>query len=118
MIAVTTLKDKQVALFGLGGSGLATAQALVAGGARVTAWDDNPESVAKAVSEGIGTGDLRQADWSAFSAFILSPGVPLTHPVSRLSAMSNFSSASGGRMHRIAPSSPLPAPTANPRRRR
>jgi UDP-N-acetylmuramoylalanine--D-glutamate ligase len=80
MIAVTTLKDKQVALFGLGGSGLATAQALVAGGARVTAWDDNPESVAKAVSEGIGTGDLRQADWSAFSAFILSPGVPLTHP--------------------------------------
>jgi UDP-N-acetylmuramoylalanine--D-glutamate ligase len=80
MIAVTTLKDKQVALFGLGGSGLATAQALVAGGARVTAWDDNPESVAKAVSEGIGIGDLRQADWSAFSAFILSPGVPLTHP--------------------------------------
>ncbi len=80
MIPVTTFQGKQVALFGLGGSGLATAQALVAGGAKVTAWDDNPESVAKAVSEGIGTVDLRQADWSAFSAFVLSPGVPLTHP--------------------------------------
>lgn len=80
MIPVTTFQGKQVALFGLGGSGLATAQALVAGGAKVTAWDDNPDSVAKAASEGIGTGDLRQADWSAFSAFVLSPGVPLTHP--------------------------------------
>ncbi|CAN7458291.1 UDP-N-acetylmuramoyl-L-alanine--D-glutamate ligase [Pararhizobium sp. LjRoot255] len=80
MIPVTTFQDKQVALFGLGGSGLATAQALVAGGAKVTAWDDNPDSVAKAAAEGIGTGDLRQADWSAFSAFVLSPGVPLTHP--------------------------------------
>ncbi|MCV9961024.1 UDP-N-acetylmuramoyl-L-alanine--D-glutamate ligase [Pararhizobium sp. BT-229] len=80
MIPVTTLKDKQVALFGLGGSGLATAQALVAGGVKVTAWDDNPDSVAKAAAEGIGTGDLRQADWKAFSAFVLSPGVPLTHP--------------------------------------
>ncbi|OBZ93012.1 UDP-N-acetylmuramoyl-L-alanyl-D-glutamate synthetase [Pararhizobium polonicum] len=80
MIPVTTFKDRQVALFGLGGSGLATAQALVAGGARVTAWDDNPDSVAKAAAAGIGTGDLHQADWTAFSAFVLSPGVPLTHP--------------------------------------
>ena len=80
MIPVTTFKDKQVALFGLGGSGLATAQALVAGGARVTAWDDNPDSVAKAAGLGIGTGDLGEADWTHFSAFVLSPGVPLTHP--------------------------------------
>lgn len=80
MIPVTMFRDKKVALFGLGGSGLATAQALVAGGAHVTAWDDNPEGVFKAKSEGIGTGNLREADWSSFSAFVLSPGVPLTHP--------------------------------------
>jgi UDP-N-acetylmuramoylalanine--D-glutamate ligase len=80
MIPVTTFSGKQVALFGLGGSGLATAQALVAGGAVVTAWDDNPDSVAKAAASGIGTGDLHQADWTVFSAFVLSPGVPLTHP--------------------------------------
>jgi UDP-N-acetylmuramoylalanine--D-glutamate ligase len=80
MIPVTTFKDSQVALFGLGGSGLATAEALVSGGARVTAWDDNPDSVAKAQAAGIPTADLRTVDWSAQVALILSPGVPLTHP--------------------------------------
>jgi UDP-N-acetylmuramoylalanine--D-glutamate ligase len=80
MIPVTTFNGKKVALFGLGGSGLATAKALVAGGADVTAWDDNPDSVAKAANEGIWTSDLRGIDWSAQSAFVLSPGVPLTHP--------------------------------------
>lgn len=80
MIPVTTLVGKKVALFGLGGSGLATAQALVAGGADVTAWDDNPDSVAKAAADGIATADLRTIDWSAQALFVLSPGVPLTHP--------------------------------------
>jgi UDP-N-acetylmuramoylalanine--D-glutamate ligase len=80
MIPVTTLAGKKVALFGLGGSGLATARALVAGGADVTAWDDNPDSVAKAGAEGIATADLHGIDWSAQSLFVLSPGVPLTHP--------------------------------------
>lgn len=77
---VTSFKGRKVALFGLGGSGLATAEALAAGGAEVTAWDDNPDSVAKASARGIGTADLRGVDWSGFAAFILSPGVPLTHP--------------------------------------
>jgi UDP-N-acetylmuramoylalanine--D-glutamate ligase len=80
MIPVTSFKDRKVALFGLGGSGLATAEALAAGGAVVTAWDDNPDSVAKAAEKGIGTADLRHVDWSTFAAFVLSPGVPLTHP--------------------------------------
>ncbi len=80
MIPITALKDKTVALFGLGGSGIATAKAIVAGGARIIAWDDNPDSVARAQSAGIATGDLRQADWSQFAVFVLSPGVPLTHP--------------------------------------
>ncbi|OHV84199.1 UDP-N-acetylmuramoyl-L-alanine--D-glutamate ligase [Rhizobium sp. LCM 4573] len=80
MIPVTTFKDRKVALFGLGGSGLATAKALVAGGAVVVAWDDNPDSVAKAAAEGVGTADLRTIDWPAMAAFVLSPGVPLTHP--------------------------------------
>ena len=80
MIPVTTLRGKKVALFGLGGSGFATARALVAGGADVTAWDDNPDSVAKAASEGIKVSDLRTIDWNGLSVFVLSPGVPLTHP--------------------------------------
>ncbi|MCO5084699.1 MAG: UDP-N-acetylmuramoyl-L-alanine--D-glutamate ligase [Rhizobiaceae bacterium] len=80
MIPATTLGGKRVALFGLGGSGIATARALVEGGADIVAWDDNPESVARAEAEGIPTGNLRQEDWSVFASFVLSPGVPLTHP--------------------------------------
>ncbi|KQV82869.1 UDP-N-acetylmuramoyl-L-alanine--D-glutamate ligase [Rhizobium sp. Root1220] len=80
MIPVTTLAGKKVALFGLGGSGVATARALILGGADVTAWDDNSDSVSKAATEGIHTADLRTIDWDVQSLFVLSPGVPLTHP--------------------------------------
>ena len=80
MIPATAFKDKKVALFGLGGSGLATARALAQGGAAVLAWDDNPDSVAKAEADGIATADLRRADWAKFASLVLSPGVPLTHP--------------------------------------
>jgi UDP-N-acetylmuramoylalanine--D-glutamate ligase len=80
MIPVTTLRDRKVALFGLGGSGFATARALMLGGADVIAWDDNPDSVMKAAAKGIRTADLRTIDWSTLSVFVLSPGVPLTHP--------------------------------------
>lgn len=80
MIPATTFKGKRVALFGLGGSGLATAKSLVAGGAEVFAWDDNPDSVVKAAGEGVNTIDLHGLDWKSISSFVLSPGVPLTHP--------------------------------------
>ncbi|HEY6631480.1 MAG TPA: UDP-N-acetylmuramoyl-L-alanine--D-glutamate ligase [Rhizobiaceae bacterium] len=80
MIPVRSFDGKRVALFGLGGSGMATALALKAGGADVLAWDDNPDSVAKAAAEGIPTGDLHAAAWAGFSSLVLSPGVPLTNP--------------------------------------
>jgi UDP-N-acetylmuramoylalanine--D-glutamate ligase len=80
MTPVTTFAGRTVALFGLGGSGLTTALALKAGGARVIACDDSAEAMAKAEGQGIETGDLRAADWSGFAALVLSPGVPLTHP--------------------------------------
>ena len=80
MTPITSFAGKSVAVFGLGGSGLATAEALVAGGAKVVAWDDNVDSVAKAAAAGIPTADLRPMDFSGFVALVLSPGVPLTHP--------------------------------------
>ena len=80
MIAVSVFNGKRVALFGLGGSGLVTAQALLAGGANVVAFDDNPNSVAKADAADIPTANLRNEDWSRFDALVLAPGVPLTHP--------------------------------------
>src|SRR5262249_60791279 len=80
MIAVTVFAGKKVAVFGLGGSGLTSASALLAGGADVIGWDDNADAVAKATSAGIPTADLRQGDWSKISALVLAPGGPLTHP--------------------------------------
>ncbi len=80
MVPVDILASDHVALFGLGGSGLITAKALVAGGVRVTAFDDNPASVESAREQGIETGNLRDLDWTTLSALVLAPGVPLTHP--------------------------------------
>ncbi|OYW68801.1 MAG: UDP-N-acetylmuramoyl-L-alanine--D-glutamate ligase [Bosea sp. 12-68-7] len=81
MTPVTCFEDTRVALFGLGGSGLATARALMAGGALVAAWDDSQASRDKAEAEGIPVVDLAAADWSGFHSLVLAPGVPLTHPV-------------------------------------
>ncbi|MBO6758580.1 MAG: UDP-N-acetylmuramoyl-L-alanine--D-glutamate ligase [Roseibium sp.] len=81
MIPVTSFAGQHVALFGLGGSGLSTARALVAGGATVTCSDDVPARVETAASRELDTADLKAADWTAFSALVLAPGVPLTHPV-------------------------------------
>src|SRR5260221_6124864 len=80
MIAVTVFAGKKVAVFGLGGSGLTSASALLAGGADVIGWDDDADAVLKATSAGIPTADLRQVDWSRISALLLPPGVPLTPP--------------------------------------
>lgn len=80
MIPATSFEGKRVALFGLGGSGIATARALIEGGADVVGWDDNPASVAKAEAEQVPVANLRGEDWTRFASFVLSPGVPLTHP--------------------------------------
>lgn len=80
MIEAAGVNGRKIALFGLGSSGIATAQSLLAGGAQVMAWDDNPQSVENAARRGIVTQDLRQADWGGIGALVLSPGVPLTHP--------------------------------------
>ena len=80
MIPVTAFAGKRVALFGLGASGLASASALLAGGADVVAFDDDAGRVAQAAAAGIPTSDLRRLDWSNIAALVLTPGVPLTHP--------------------------------------
>jgi UDP-N-acetylmuramoylalanine--D-glutamate ligase len=77
---ITTFAGRKVAVFGLGGSGLVSASALLAGGADVIAFDDDATSVAKANAAGIPTADLRGIDWSRIAALVLAPGVPLTHP--------------------------------------
>ena len=80
MIRITTFKGKQVAVFGLGASGIATAKALIDGGADVVASDDNSESLAAATAAGIPTADLEETNWAIFAALVVAPGIPLTHP--------------------------------------
>jgi UDP-N-acetylmuramoylalanine--D-glutamate ligase len=80
MTPVTVFRGRTVAVFGLGASGLSTCAALAAGGASVIAFDDQPERVAEAAAKGYTTRNLREIDWNAIAALILSPGVPLTHP--------------------------------------
>ncbi len=80
MTPVETLRGQSVALFGLGGSGLSTARALVDGGAEVAAWDESPAARERAAAAGFTLVDLASADWRRFKLFVLAPGVPLTHP--------------------------------------
>ena len=80
MIPVSTSAGQRVAVFGLGASGTATAQALIAGGADVAAWDDGAASRETAAGAGVTLVDLGSADWSTFTSLVLAPGVPLTHP--------------------------------------
>jgi UDP-N-acetylmuramoylalanine--D-glutamate ligase len=90
MIPVTSFAGKTVAVFGLGGSGLASCHALKAGGVEVIAADDSADNVAKAVQAGFTTADLRTvstASWANFAALILTPGAPLTHPAPHWSVL-------------------------------
>jgi UDP-N-acetylmuramoylalanine--D-glutamate ligase len=81
VIPVRGFEGKTVAVFGLGRTGLTAARALIAGGASVALWDDGEAGRAAAQTEGLTLTDLTKADWSQFAALMLSPGVPLTHPV-------------------------------------
>jgi UDP-N-acetylmuramoylalanine--D-glutamate ligase len=80
VIPITSFAGKTVAVFGLGGSGLASCYALKAGGAEVIASDDTPAKLAPAAKAGFITADLRSVSWDNFAALVLTPGVPLTHP--------------------------------------
>jgi UDP-N-acetylmuramoylalanine--D-glutamate ligase len=80
MIPVTSFAGKTVAVFGLGGSGLASCHALKAGGAEVVASDDSVDRLVEAARAGFITADLRTVSWQGFATLVLTPGVPLTHP--------------------------------------
>ena len=62
MIPVTTFPGRDVAVFGLGLSGIAAAHALATGGARVFAWDDTQASRDKAAAQGVPLHDLSGAE--------------------------------------------------------
>ena len=93
MIPITEYAGRDVAVFGLGRTGLSAAKALKAGGARVHAWDDNEETRAKAEAAGLTLSDINKRDWQTFAALVLSPGVPYKFPqphrIVRMAEMTN-----------------------------
>lgn len=80
MIVCRSKSGKSLFVMGLGLSGLATVEALVAGGAIVIAWDDREDRRAEAARLGARIENPEQADWSGIDALVLSPGIPHTHP--------------------------------------
>ncbi|MCB6176547.1 UDP-N-acetylmuramoyl-L-alanine--D-glutamate ligase [Rhodobacter sp. Har01] len=81
MIPVVGYQGQKVAVLGLGRSGLATARALVAGGAVPLLWDDSPEARAAAEAEGFALTDLsRSAALEGVAALVTSPGIPHLYP--------------------------------------
>ncbi len=79
MIEVSTRKDQTVAVMGLGGSGMAAAHALRAGGADVLAWDDDEARRTKAANAGLTLRDFSATGLDGVDALVLAPGIPLTH---------------------------------------
>ena len=80
MIPVTEYAGRDVAVFGLGRTGLSAAKALAAGGARVHAWDDDEATRERAAQAGVTLSDINKRDWQTFAALVLSPGVPYRYP--------------------------------------
>lgn len=80
MTPVSVFSGKNVAVFGLGSSGIATCAALQAGGAKVVAYDDQAAGREAAKAKGFDVRDLHNIDWKNLAALVLAPGVPLTHP--------------------------------------
>ena len=85
MITAKAFAGKHYAVYGLARSGLTTAEALLASGARVTAWDAREEARAKAPA-GAELANIDEADLSQFDSLVVTPGLPLNrHPIAQRS---------------------------------
>ena len=117
MITAEAWAGKHFAVYGLARSGLATVRALLASGARVTAWDEREEARNQLFPLGGGGAERRRGDGeenpsvsyadsspkgeqlqitpledlTRFDSLILSPGVPLnTHPLAARAREANL----------------------------
>ncbi|NWG91957.1 MAG: UDP-N-acetylmuramoyl-L-alanine--D-glutamate ligase [Parvularculaceae bacterium] len=80
MIVVPGIEKRKIGVYGLGLTGLATCEALVASGAEVYAWDEKEEARAKTEKTRYADEHPKRWPWSELRSLALSPGVPLTHP--------------------------------------
>lgn len=83
MITAKAFAGKHYAVYGLARSGLATVEALIASGARVTAWDAKAEARANAPM-GTTLANVDEADLGEFDSLVVTPGLPLNrHPIAQ-----------------------------------
>jgi UDP-N-acetylmuramoylalanine--D-glutamate ligase len=80
MIVPRSFANQTVAVFGLARSGISSVRALIAGGAKVYAWDDRQPAQRTGAELGARVAPIAAWPWDRIAALVLSPGVPLTHP--------------------------------------
>ena len=87
MITAKAFAGKHYAVYGLARSGIATVEALLASGAKVTAWDSKSKVIEDFRS--LGTNEivfenLDEADLSQFDSLVVTPGLPINrHPIAQ-----------------------------------
>ncbi|MGE0409916.1 MAG: UDP-N-acetylmuramoyl-L-alanine--D-glutamate ligase [Amphiplicatus sp.] len=80
MMRIPGVQKKKIGVFGLGATGVAAADALVASGAEVFAWDESPSAREKTANTEYRAEHPKEWPWKELQSVVLSPGVPLTHP--------------------------------------
>jgi UDP-N-acetylmuramoylalanine--D-glutamate ligase len=87
VITAKAFAGKHYAVYGLARSGIATVEALLASGAKVTAWDSKSKVIEDFRS--LGTNEivfenLDEADLSQFDSLVVTPGLPINrHPIAQ-----------------------------------
>lgn len=80
MIVPHHIAGKKYVVLGLGKSGLATAQSLMAGGAKIQAWDDSDATREQALVRNIPLVGPKAIVWDNVTALVMSPGIPHNLP--------------------------------------
>ncbi len=81
MIRARAFAGKNYAVYGLARSGLAATAALIASGARVTAWDAKDDARDRAPA-GTRIENIDEVDLDQFDSIVVTPGLPLNrHPI-------------------------------------
>ena len=92
MITARAWSGKKYAVLGLGRSGRATVDALLASGAEVVAWDENEAAREAFSANGVSFADPLTLDLTGFEAIVVTPGLPLNrHPIKDHAALSGVS---------------------------
>lgn len=80
MILVPGAAKKKFGVYGLGATGVSVAEALIASGAEVHAFDESAAAREKTANTEYRAEHPKDWPWRELASVVLSPGIPLTHP--------------------------------------